>query len=59
MIRNLNQLTFQSFGTVPPERARADKNTDKEKSSLLSLSPKEATLYRAGYAFEQNGGANA
>ena len=46
MIRNLNQLTFQSFGTVPPERAQTIKNTDKEKTIVLSMNPREAALYR-------------
>ena len=29
MIRNLNQMTFQGFGTIPPERAQNNRGTDK------------------------------
>ena len=29
MIRNLNQMTFQGFGTIPPERNQSAKYFDK------------------------------
>ena len=29
MIRNLNQMTFQGFGTIPPERVQNNRGTDK------------------------------
>ena len=29
MIRNLNQMTFQGFGTIPPERAQNNRTADK------------------------------
>ena len=44
MIRNLNQMTFQGFGTIPPERAQNNKNLDKGK--LYQLVGGEATVYR-------------
>ena len=47
MIRNLNPLSFQSFGTVPPERAQSIKNKEKEKSCILPLMQKEAVVYYA------------
>ena len=45
MIRNLNQLTFQSFGTVLPERAEGNRSNEKEKSMTLPLNPREAAVY--------------
>ena len=30
MIRNLNQVTFQGFGTVPPERSHSTGGFDKQ-----------------------------
>ena len=47
MIRNLNQVTFQIFGTVPPDRAQDNKGVDTLSNFLLPLSQKEATVYRA------------
>ena len=47
MIRNLNQLTFQSFGTVSSERNQTDRNLNKEEATALKLSQSEATVYRA------------
>ena len=44
MIRNLNQMTFQGFGTIPPERAQNNKNLDKGK--LYQLVGGDATVYR-------------
>ena len=37
MIKNLNQLTFQNFGSVLSERAQPVKNADKN-SEVLQLS---------------------
>ena len=45
MIRNLNQLTFQGFGTILPEKSQSVKTMDK--SNMLSLYPGEAVVYRA------------
>lgn len=45
MIRNLNQMTFQGFGTIPPERAQSVKNMDK--GNLITLSQGEAEVFRA------------
>ncbi len=47
MIRNLNQVTFQSFGTVPPERAQNMKHIDKDSGVTLELSMETAAVYRA------------
>ena len=45
MIRNLNQMTFQGFGTIPPERAQAVKNLDR--GTLYTLPADEAEVFRA------------
>ena len=47
MIRNLNQLTFQGFGTVPPERTQGTKYIDKVSAAIWKLSPSETVIYRA------------
>lgn len=47
MIRNLNQVTFQGFGTVPPERTQTAKNMDKSAAVSWKLSQPEAVIYRA------------
>jgi len=47
MIRNLNQLTFQGFGIVPPERSQSAKNFDKNNAVTISLSQEETQVYRA------------
>ena len=47
MIRNLNQVTFQRFGTVPPERAQNVKQSDWDSGALLELCTQDAKLYRA------------
>ena len=47
MIRNLNAITFQEFGTVLSERPQNLKNTDKENGTLLLLDGTQATMYRA------------
>ncbi len=45
MIRNLNQVTFQSFGTVPPERTRSDGDPA---ARTWRLSQPDAVVYRTG-----------
>ena len=45
MIRNLNPLTFQGFGTILPEKGQANKYIDK--NSLIALYPGEKPVYRA------------
>ena len=47
MIRNLNQMAFQHFGTVPSERAQTAKSADKEKTLMLSLNQKETAVFLA------------
>lgn len=44
MIRNLNQVTFQGFGTVPPERSKARNSED---AASWKLSQWETKIYRA------------
>ena len=45
MIRNLNQMTFQGFGTIPPERTQSARGL--EKGALYELAGGEASVYRA------------
>ena len=45
MIRNLNQMTFQGFGTIPPERAQNARGL--EKGTEYTLSGEDAQIYRA------------
>ena len=45
MIRNLNQMTFKSFGTVLSDRAQADK--DNETILPLSVDAPQMNVYRA------------
>lgn len=47
MIRNLNQVTFQSFGTVPSERNQTVRNVDKNGAVTWELSQEETVIYRA------------
>ena len=47
MIRNLNQVSFQGFGTILPERARAAKIIDKGDRRTLALEQGNAVVYRA------------
>ena len=47
MIRNLNQVTFQGFGTVPPERSQSAKLFEKSEAVSLSLSQSNTVIYRA------------
>ena len=45
MIRNLNPMTFQGFGSILPERAQTAKNI--EKSTVMELKQGDAPVYRA------------
>ena len=45
MIRNLNQMTFQGFGTIPPERAQNAKSLDKGEQIILN--GEDAQVFRA------------
>ena len=45
MIRNLNQMTFQSFGSVLSDRAQADKNN--ELVIPLSVDAEQVDVYQA------------
>jgi len=47
MIRNLNQVTFQGFGTVPPERDQSVKHFDKNAAATWKLSQDEMPIYQA------------
>ena len=47
MIRNLNQVTFQGFGTVPPERTQSARNFDKNTAVTMELSQAETAIFRA------------
>ena len=46
MIRNLNQVTFQGFGSVPPERSQNAKGFDKSAAVTVAL-PTEAVTWQA------------
>ena len=46
MIRNLNAVTFQGFGSVMSERIQNGRNNDKEAGTILELSG-QAIIYRA------------
>lgn len=47
MIRNLNQVTFQGFGTVPPERTQSARGFDRSAAATMTLSQSESVVYRA------------
>lgn len=47
MIRNLNQVTFQGFGLVPPERTQSARNFDKNSARTLTLTEKDAQVCQA------------
>ena len=47
MIRNLNQVSFQGFGTILPERAHTAKIVDKGARQTVHLQPGDAPVYRA------------
>ena len=46
MIQNLNQVTFQAFGSVISERAQAAQRVSKNATSALQLIPGDVTVYR-------------
>ena len=46
MIRNLNQVNFQGFGTVPPERNQRDQKFDAP-AGEWQLSQERAELFRS------------
>ena len=45
MIRNLNQVSFQGFGNVPPERKQSAKLFEKNDAVSLTLSQAETVIY--------------
>ena len=45
MLRNLNQVTFQGFGTVPPERAQGTKYFDKNTAQRWDLRQQEVPVW--------------
>ena len=47
MIRNLNQMTFQGFGIVPPERNQSARYFDKNAAASWQLSRVDAVVYCA------------
>ena len=47
MIRNLNQMSFQGFGSVLSDRAQNGKNNDKSFSVNLNMDSESVTVYRA------------
>ena len=47
MIRNLNQVTFRCFGSVPSERTQTDRNLFRDDAAAVRLSRTEAVVYRA------------
>ena len=47
MIRNLNQVAFRGFGTVPPERNQSAKLFEKSEAVSLTLSQESTAIYRA------------
>lgn len=47
MIRNLNQVTFQMFGTVPSEKSQNVRSCDKNMAASWQLPKEEPALYRA------------
>ena len=47
MIRNLNQVTFRCFGSVPSERTQTDRNLFRDDAAAMRLSRTEAVVYRA------------
>ncbi len=47
MIRNLNQVTFQLFGAVLPERSRDIKELDKNSAAAKTLSKENILVYQA------------
>ncbi len=46
MIRNLNQLSFQGFGTIMPERAQTARAADRGERQIMQLESGPATVCR-------------
>jgi len=46
MIRNLNQVSFQGYGTIMPERSQTVKTVDRGQRLILELQSGPATVYR-------------
>ena len=46
MIRNLNQMTFQGFGTVPPERVQGASYIDRSTAAVRELQSQEGEVFR-------------
>ncbi len=47
MIRNLNQMSIQGFGTIGPERGQSTRASDRGDRRILQLEPGAAKVYRA------------
>ena len=47
MVRNLNPIAFQGFGSVLSERAQSARKMEKESKHLRKLHPGDAVIYRA------------
>ncbi len=47
MVRNLNQMTFQGFGTVPPERSQGITYIEKSTAAVWTLTEPEGVVFRA------------
>ena len=47
MIRNLNQVSFQGYGMILPERAQTNKEMDKSGRRQLQLEENNAIVYKA------------
>ena len=47
MIRNLNQVTFQGFGNVPPERSQSTKSFEKNGAIVWKLPKDEELIHKA------------
>ena len=47
MIRNLNQLTFRNYGSVPSERSQTDRNIYKDDATAVRLCDGNTVIYQA------------
>ena len=47
MIRNLNQVSFQGFGTIAPERGQSGKSADRGERNVMQLQPGPVKVLRA------------
>ena len=47
VIRNLNQVSFQGFGTIAPERAQTGKSIDRGERRVIQLGSGPAVVYKA------------